>query len=174
MTTIIINTEQLVLCLSIWSRLKLLYWGPMFIPSKEHIRHVILYEFLKRSSASATAKSIQKTYGDGVVTERTCRRWFSRFKNGNYNLQDESRVGRPRGLDSDKLKAAVDANPTVTIRELGKDFNVSHTTVHRELIRIGKVSKVGRWVPHEWSLIFPHDNAIHHTAKKTIVSEKPV
>ena len=60
-----------------------------------------------------------------MVNERTCRRWFSRFKKGDFSLKDEPREGRPKGLNSEELQAAVDENPTITTRELSKEFKTS-------------------------------------------------
>ncbi|XP_013775045.1 histone-lysine N-methyltransferase SETMAR-like [Limulus polyphemus] len=124
----------------------------MFDPTKEHIRHVMLYEFHRGINASAAAIFIQNTYGVDGVSERTCRRWFSRVKNGDFGSKDEPREGRSSGLDSEALKAAVAANPAITVRDLSEQFNVSHMTVHRELKRLGKVLKVGKCFPHDLSV----------------------
>lgn len=123
----------------------------MYTPTKEHVRHVLLYEFQKGNTAACAAKSVQNTYGKHVVNERTCRRWFSCFKNGDFSMKDESREGRPKELNSQELQNALDKNPNITTRELSKELNVSHMTIYRELKRLGKVSKAGKWVPHELS-----------------------
>ena len=119
----------------------------MFIPTKEHIRHVLLYEFHKGVNASTAAKSIQNTYGNHTLNERSCRRWFSRFRSGDFNLKDEPKEGRPKKLDSEELKTVITENPATTARELAEKFNVTHTTVLRQLKRIGKVSVVGKMGP---------------------------
>ncbi|VUZ56804.1 unnamed protein product, partial [Hymenolepis diminuta] len=57
-------------------------------------------------------------------------------------------------LNSDQLQIAIDENPTCTTRELSKTFHVSrHMTIYRGMKRIGKVSKAGKWVPHNLSEI---------------------
>lgn len=125
----------------------------MYTPSKEHIRHVLLFEFHKGNTASSAAKTLKDTYGNDVVNEKTCRRWFSRFKKDDFSLKDEPRAGCSKKLNSEQLQAAIDGNPTCTTRELSKTFNVSHMTIYREMKRLGKVSKAGKWVPHELSEI---------------------
>ncbi|XP_014767866.1 histone-lysine N-methyltransferase SETMAR-like [Octopus bimaculoides] len=114
----------------------------MFVPSKDHIRNVLLYEFHKGANASAAARSIQNTYGDDVVNE-SCRGWFSRFRSGDFTLKEEPKEGRPKKLDSDILEALVSENPAVTTRELVEQLNVVHTTVVRQLKHIEKVSVAG-------------------------------
>ena len=41
----------------------------MYTPSKEHLRHVLLYEFQKGSTVSSAAKSLEKKrlYSEGRV-----------------------------------------------------------------------------------------------------------
>ncbi|XP_029639658.1 histone-lysine N-methyltransferase SETMAR-like [Octopus sinensis] len=101
----------------------------MFVPSKDQIRNVLLYEFHKGVNASAAARSIQSTYGDDIVNERSCRRWFSRFRIGDFTLKEEPKEGRPKKLDSKMSEALVSENPAVTTRELVEQLNVAHTTV---------------------------------------------
>ena len=54
----------------------------MFVPTKERIRHVLLYEFHKSVNASTLAKSIQSTYVDNTLNER---RWFSHFHSRDFS-----------------------------------------------------------------------------------------
>ena len=103
----------------------------MFAPSKDHIRNVLLYEFHKGVNARTATKSIQRVYGNDVVNERSCRRWFSRFRSGDFSLKDEPRKGRPKKLDSEALEAVITEDPSKTSRELAEQFNVAHTTVVR-------------------------------------------
>ena len=50
---------------------------------------------------------------------------------------------------SEELLAVINEDPSKTSRELGIEFNVSHTSILHEMARLGKVSKAGKWVPHE-------------------------
>lgn len=49
--------------------------------------------------------------------EMSCRRWFSRLKTGYLNLEDESRDGCPKGLDSEDLASIVTTKPVTTVKE---------------------------------------------------------
>ncbi|KAK6762627.1 hypothetical protein RB195_023375 [Necator americanus] len=51
-------------------------------------------------------------------------------------------------LDLVLLRRQLEANPFQTTRDLAVALGVSQTTVVRELKSIGKVRKLGRWVPH--------------------------
>ncbi|VDP11086.1 unnamed protein product [Heligmosomoides polygyrus] len=52
-------------------------------------------------------------------------------------------------LDLDGLRSRVEADPYQTTRELSSTLGASHSTVVRGLKSIGKVQKLGRWVPHD-------------------------
>ena len=79
----------------------------MFAQRKEHIGHAIVSEFHWGNNTNAIAKSIKGSYGNGVEHERTCTRWFSHFRKGDFSLKDETRKGYPRRLDSKGLEVDV-------------------------------------------------------------------
>ncbi|XP_013793901.1 histone-lysine N-methyltransferase SETMAR-like, partial [Limulus polyphemus] len=91
------------------------------------------------------------SYGEECLNEKTCRRWFATFKNGNFSLEDEDRTGRPVEFDDMLLVASLEENPAVSVEELAMKLGSNHTTVHRHLQQLGKVPKLGKWVPHELS-----------------------
>ncbi|VUZ50483.1 unnamed protein product [Hymenolepis diminuta] len=66
----------------------------MYTPNKEHIRHILLFEFHKGNTASSAAKTPKDTHGNDAVNEKTCRRWFSAgsFKKDDFSLKDERRT----------------------------------------------------------------------------------
>ena len=61
----------------------------MYTPIRDHIMRILLFEFHKGN----TAKSLKDTNENVVVNENTCRRWFSRFKIGDFILKDKSSTG---------------------------------------------------------------------------------
>ena len=122
--------------------------NPKMEVSEEHIRHIMLYEFKKGNNATAATKNIRDVYGEEALNTRKCQRWFQKFRSGDYSLTDEARSGRPIEFDDELLVATLDEDPAVTVEELAQKLNSTHSTVHRHLRRLGKVSKLGKWVPH--------------------------
>lgn len=114
-------------------------------------RACALYEFDQGHSAAEAGRNIRNTYGSDAISDSSCRRWFARFKSGDRTLEDREREGRPEIVDRRLLKEAVDANPFLSTRDLENMFDCSLGTISNALNEIGKVKKLGRWVPHKLS-----------------------
>ncbi len=115
--------------------------------SKTYIRACALFMFDQGKSPKETTQVISDLYPLDAVTERNCARWFAKFRAGDRSLQDLPRSRRPQILDRQSLKAAVDADPSVTCRELAIEFGCCQKTIINGLHEIGKVCKRGRWIP---------------------------
>ena len=75
--------------------------------------------------------------GEEVLSTRTAQRWFNRFKNSNFELDDLSRSSRPMELE---------------FIDLLKQLGCFHTAVEKHLNELHKTWKYGVWIPHELSL----------------------
>ena len=45
----------------------------------QYFWHVMLYYFKKGKNATETQKRICAVYREGVLTDQTCQKWFSKF-----------------------------------------------------------------------------------------------
>jgi len=90
-------------------------------------------------------------YGDNAVSESVCRKWFARFRSGNFNLEDAPRSGRPSEINDDEIKALIENDRHLTAEEIAKRINISATQIRAHLKAMGYVKKVDIWVPHELS-----------------------
>ncbi|XP_076047479.1 histone-lysine N-methyltransferase SETMAR-like [Oratosquilla oratoria] len=82
------------------------------------------------------------------MTERTAQKWFKKFRSGNFNLEDAPRSGKPSAFDEDALNQLLHEDPRQSTRELEQAIGYDHATVARHLQKMGKVQKLGAWVPH--------------------------
>ena len=79
-------------------------------------------------------------YGEGVIGESTARKWFTKFKNGNFDIDDTPRSGRPSKFDEDHLKALLKEESRQTSCESDEKINCDQKTIlnHLHSMRFAK------------------------------------
>ena len=117
-------------------------------PTEIHIRHCMLFLFNSGKSATDAVKNICLIYGQDSLSTRKCQKWFKRFRSGNISLEDNEGRGRRSVFDKDILKKTVEENQFMTQKELSEKLNSSQMTISRQLKAIGKVQKLGKWIPY--------------------------
>ena len=81
-----------------------------------------------------TYELINKVYGDDCMSRTQVYTWFTRFKNGRDDLNDDPRPGRPEASNRAELVEtvreiiAIDAN--FTVRMLSEELNFSYCTIY--------------------------------------------
>ena len=65
--------------------------------------------------------------------------WFKKFCKGDERLEDEEGSGWSLKVDSDQLRAIIQADPLTTTQEVAKELNVEHSMV------FGIWNKLERW-----------------------------
>lgn len=118
------------------------------VEKKLHFRHLLLFHFNGQENASEAARNICKVYGEEAITERTAQKWFQKFREGIFNLDDAPRSGRPSDFDEETLNLLIHEDPRQSTRDLEQATGYDHATVARHLRQMGKVQKLGAWVPH--------------------------
>ena len=66
-------------------------------------------------------------------------------------MEDESGRGRVGDFNEDTLRSVVEANPRMTQNDIAETLYSSQKTISRQMKAIGKVQKLGKWVPHDLS-----------------------
>lgn len=118
---------------------------------KLFFRGVLLFLFDCEKTAAEAHRILSDTYGEQAPKDRSCREWFQRFKSGDFDLKDKERPGQPKKIGEAELQALLDENPCQTQKELAMELNVDQATISRHLHAMGKIRKLGRWVPHQLS-----------------------
>ena len=115
---------------------------------------VLLRHYWKQGfNATAATKKVCKVEGDNVVSNRTAQNWFKRFNEGDIDLGDNARSGRPTTVDSEAIREAVETNPSISTRRLSTELDIPQTSIVRHLHALGKVNRRCREVPHELTQI---------------------
>ena len=84
-----------------------------------------------------------------ALKERQCRNWFDKFRSGDFLLKDEQRSGRSNKIDDNQIKAIIESDRHVTVREIEEMLKIPKSTIDRPIQRLGFVNKLDIWIPHE-------------------------
>ncbi|GFS63282.1 mariner Mos1 transposase [Trichonephila clavipes] len=121
-------------------------------PTKCEIRSVICFLTPRNMLAADIHHQITKIYGTEAMSGSKVRKWVGKFKDGQTNVHDEERSGRP-SLITDDLMQAVEAkireNRRFTITLLLMEFlDVSRSVVYKVVTEGLNFKKLYfRWVP---------------------------
>ena len=89
-------------------------------------------------------------YGKVVIDESTARKWFAKFKNGNFDINNMPRSRRASEFDEDHLKALLEKS-CQTSCELAEKINCDQKTILNHFHSMRFAKKLGVWVPYELS-----------------------
>lgn len=120
-----------------------------FLPKKEHMREALLFCFNLKKSAADSHRMLLEAYSNSTLSESTCRDWFHRFKDENYDLSDKKRENRPKKVEDNQLQALLDEDDTQSQKMLAKQLGDTQAAISLRLRAMEKIQKVGKWVPHE-------------------------
>ena len=71
----------------------------------------MLFMFNQGKNATQAANEICSVNGENAVAARVCQKWFARFREENFYLEDQERSERPQELMTEDLEAFLDEEP---------------------------------------------------------------
>ena len=57
-----------------------------FVPEKVFLWGVLLHYFNMKKTDAESHRILVEVYGEHALAERTCQKWFARFKSGDFGL----------------------------------------------------------------------------------------
>ena len=120
-----------------------------FEPNKCHLRELLIYFFNLMKSAAEVRRLLVETYSDVALSKRSCREWFQKFKNRQFNIKDKKRSRRPKVYDDAKLEALLVQDSCQTQKGLSRSLEVTQQAISDRLKSLGMVQKQANWVPYE-------------------------
>ena len=81
-----------------------------FVSNNRHLREMLIFFFHSKKTAAEAHRELQKVYEDAALSETTCRDWFRRFKDGDFDVDYRPREWRPKTFEDAQLEAMVDVD----------------------------------------------------------------
>ena len=85
-----------------------------FEPNKRHLRELVIYLFNLKKSAAEAHRLLVERYGEVALSERSCRKWFQKSKNGEFDIKDKKNVAEGRVYENAELEALFDQDSCQT------------------------------------------------------------
>lgn len=120
-----------------------------FVPNKVFLRGILLHYYNMKKTAAESHHILVKVYGDLALAESTCRKWFARFKSGNFGLEDGERPGQPKKFEDEELEELLAEDSCQTQEELANALQVTQQSISHRLEALGMVHKQGNWLPYD-------------------------
>lgn len=91
-------------------------------------------------SFTETYRLLHKVYADECMCRSQVNTWYRRFKDGRNDINNDPKSGRPTTASTDeligKIREKMSANPTITLRMMADEFNVSKATIHQITVKL--------------------------------------
>ena len=78
---------------------------------KKQIPEIFLFKLKMGHKAAEITQSVNNEFGPGTGDRCTVQWWFMKFCKGDKSLEDENHSGQPSEVNSDPLRATVEADP---------------------------------------------------------------
>ncbi|GBP35815.1 Mariner Mos1 transposase [Eumeta japonica] len=80
---------------------------------------------LKEKSAAEAHRLLAEACNEAALSERTCRDWFQKFKNGYFDVEDKNRSGTPKIYEDAELEELFEEDSSQTQKELALTLEVT-------------------------------------------------
>ena len=104
-------------------------------------------------------KKICAVYGEGAVTDWICQKWFVKFCDGDFSLEDAPKSGRPVKVDSDQIETSIENNQCYTMQEIANILKRSKSITL--LVKMKNVSFI-LWKKSYRLFAQPNNNMAHN------------
>ena len=102
-----------------------------FVPEKVFLREVLLHYFNMKKTTAESHRVLVGVYGKHALAERTCQKWFARFKSADFGLEDEEHPGQPKKVEDEELEALLDEDCCQIQEELAESLGVTQADISK-------------------------------------------
>ena len=93
-------------------------------------------------------------YGEEALKDIHGQNWFDKSRSRDFLLEDEQHSGRSNEVDDDQIKAIIESDRHVTVREIEKMLKITKSAIDHHIKRLGLVKKLDIWIQRELKEIY--------------------
>jgi len=91
-----------------------------FVPNKEHSRTALIFCFHLKKTAAESYRLFGEAYDEYTLSQKTCERWFQRFKIGDFDVADKEHGKLLKKYEDVELQALLDEDDSQTQKQLAE------------------------------------------------------
>ena len=88
-----------------------------------------------------------EAYDEHALGKSQCFEWFKKSKSDDFDVRHEEREKLSKKFVDSELQALLDEDDAQTQQQLADQLNVTREAVSIRLKSMGKIQKMGKWVP---------------------------
>jgi len=119
------------------------------MPTNYDLRTALVFYYHLKKTAAESHRMLVEAYGQHALGKSQCYEWFNRFKSGDFDVRSEERGRPPKKFEDSELQALLDEDDAQTQQQLADQLKVTRESISIRLKAMGKIHKVGKWIPHE-------------------------
>jgi len=74
-------------------------------------------------------RMLVEVYDDTAPTDKSCREWLQRFKDGDFSVEDKPRSGQPKKFEDKELEALLEEDQSQTQEELTESLGITQQAI---------------------------------------------
>jgi len=85
----------------------------------------LIFCFNWKKSAAEAHRMLVEVYSDTAPTDKSCREWFRRFKDGDFSVEEKPRSGQSKKFEDKELEALLEEDQSQTQEEFAESLGLN-------------------------------------------------
>ena len=124
-----VNINQCTSSAISYNSIHFFFRNHVFFAKKKAYAGNLFFCFNLKKSAAESHRILVETFGDNALSETTCRNWFRRINDDNFDLSEN----RLKKVEDCQLQALLDEDDTQSQNMLAEQFSVSQAAISMRL-----------------------------------------
>ena len=91
-----------------------------FVPTAYDMPTALIFPYHLKKNAAESQRMLEEAYGNHGLPLATCKRWFQRFRNNDFDVRNEERGKPPKQFKGTELQKLLDEDDTFKSKTNGR------------------------------------------------------